>query len=621
MKWLLAGTCLLFAGVCFAADAPVTPATPVQAPPTPPTLCSNTAGGPACPGSRKDLKAAHKAFEHGIKLEKSHDLEEAFYEFQVAADLVPQNVEYLTAREITRQHLAGMHLEKGNNDLLAGQAVEAMAEFRTALNLDPQNEFALQRVRDALGPMPGQKAEPPQLVASSDVIGATPINILHDFHFLGDSRGLLTAVAASYGLTVIFDDSFPNRRVRFDLENADFATAIRAVSDITKSFSVPLGDKELFACADNAENHRNFDRMGLRSFYISGGPTPQELQELMNGLRTLFEFRFVSLNAAANTITVRGPQASLVAATEFLGQLNGPRPEVMLDVKVFQVSHTYMRSIGLHAPDVFNLYNIPAAALAALGGQNIQSLINQLVASGGINQAGNQSISALIAQLQSQQNSIFSQPLATFGGGLTFFGLSLDMLSPVLSMNESSVRELQHVQLRASQDKEATFKLGERYPILNASFAPIYNNSAIASVVGNQSYTAPFPSVNYEDIGLTVKAKPVIHNNLDVALDLEVQLSSLGTTVNNGIPDILNREFKGGTLLKEGAQAVIAGMLSKTDESSLSGLPLWSAIPGLGLLTSQKSKQEEDDELLILITPHVVRSPERAETPEIWLSK
>ena len=586
-----------------------------------PALCSNTKSAPACPGSRKDLKAAHKAFEHGIKLEKSHDLQEAFYEFQVAADLVPQNVEYLTAREITRQHLAGMHLEKGNNDLLDGQAVEAMAEFRSALDLDPQNEFALQRVRDAVGAAPMSVAAPPQLVASADAIDAKPMDIRHDFHFVGDSRGLLTAVAASYGLKVIFDDSFPSRRVRFDLENSDFATAITAVSEITKTFSVPLEDTVLFACADNAENHRSFDRMGLRSFYISGGPTAQELQDLMNALRSLFEFKFVNLNAASSTITLRGPQASLGVATQFLEELNSPRPEVMFDVKVFQVSHTYMRTIGLHAPDVFNLFNIPAAALAALGGQNIQSLINQLVASGGINQAGNQSISALISQLQGQQNSIFSQPLATFGGGLTLFGLSLDMLSPVLSMNESSVKQLEHVQLRASQNNDATFKLGERYPILNASFAPIYNNSAIASVVGNQSYTAPFPSVNYEDIGLTVKAKPLVHNNLDVSLDLEITLRTLGTSVTNGIPDILNREYKGGILLKEGDQAVVAGMLTRSDERSLNGLPLFFGVPGLGLLTGQNSKQEEDDEMLILITPHVVRSPERAEAPEIWMSK
>jgi type II secretory pathway component GspD/PulD (secretin) len=396
---------------------------------------------------------------------------------------------------------------------------------------------------------------------------------------------------------------------------------MQAASQVTKSFCVALEDTVLFAAVDNPENHRLFDRMGLRSFYIPGGASPQELNELLTALRSLFEFKFASLNAASSTITLRGPKAALEAATQFLDQLNRTRPEVILELNVFQVSHTYMRQLGLHVPNTFNLFNIPASALAALAGQNIQSLINQLIASGGINQAGNQTISALLAQLQSQANSIFSQPVATFGGGLTFFGLSLDQLSPVLSMNESSVRQLNHVQLRASQDKEATFKLGERYPILNASFSPISNSSAIAQVVGNQSYTAPFPSVNYEDIGLTLKAKPLVHNNADVALELDMEFRTLGTTVTNGIPDILNREYKGGILLKNGEQAAVAGMITKSDEKSLNGLPLFSGIPGFNVLTGESSKQEEDDELLILITPHVLLDPERPESPEIWIGK
>jgi general secretion pathway protein D len=616
MRWLPAGIALLLGGVCFAADTP---------PAAAPSLCSNSAGAPACHGTAKDLKAARHAFARGLKLEKSHNdklqsLDEAFYEFEEASRLVPQNVEYLTAREMTRQHLAGMHLERGNSDLLDGLQVEALAEFRTALNLDPQNEFAQQRILDALGPAPVHSSAPPQVVASSEALAAKPIEGPRDIHYRGDSRGLLTAVATSYGLTVVFDDNFPSRRVRFDLENADFATAMQAASAATKSFSVALDDTVLFACADTPDNHRLFDRMGMRSFYISGG-SPQDLNELMNSLRTLFEFKFVSLNTASSTIMLRGPQAALEAATEFLGQLDSPRPEVMLDLKIFQVSHTYMRNIGLHVPNNFNLFNIPVAALGALGGQNIQDIINQLIASGGINQAGNQTIAALLAQLQGQQNSIFSQPLATFGGGLTLMGLSLDQLGAVLSMNESSVRSLDHVHLRASQEKEATFKLGSRYPILNASFAPVFNNPAIAQAIGNQSFTAAFPSVNYEDIGLTLKAKPLVHNNSDVALELEVQFRTLGTLSANGIPVISNREYKGGILLKEGEPAVVAGMVTASDQRSLSGLPAFSRIPGLGLLTSQNSKQEEDDELLILITPYVVRGPERTEAPEIWIGK
>jgi general secretion pathway protein D len=611
MRWLPAALFLLLAGVCLASDAP----------PAATSLCSNSGGAPACHGSSKDLKAARHAFARGLKLDKAQNLDQAFYEYEEASRLVPQNVEYITAREITRQHLAGLHLERGNKDLLDGHQIEALAEFRTALNLDPQNEFAQQRISDAVGPLPVRTPSPPQVIATADAINAQPIDALHEIHYRGDSRGLLTAVAQSYGLTVIFDDSFPSRRVRFDLENADFAAAIQAASAITKSFSIALEDKVLFACAETSENHRSYDRMGLRTFYIPAGNPATELNELMNSLRTLFEFKFVSINAASSTITLRGPKAALDEATQFLGQLDTTRPEVMLDLKVFQVSHSYAKNIGLHVPDQFNLFNIPIAALGALGGQNIQDLINQLISSGGINQAGNQSISALLAQLQGQQNSIFSQPLATFGGGLTLMGLSLDQLGAVLSMNESSVRSLDHVHLRASQEKEATFKLGSRYPILNASFAPVFNNPAISQVIGNQSFAAPFPSVNYEDIGLTLKAKPLVHNNSDVALELEIQFRTLGSTNANGIPDILNREYKGGILVKDGEPAVVAGMITESDQKSLNGLPAFSRIPGLGLLTSQNTRQEEGDELLILITPYVVRSPERSEAPEIWISK
>jgi hypothetical protein len=627
MRWLAVGVCLLAVGVCSADDTPpapaaavpsATPASVAAAGTTAPSttapvatapidsvpFCSNSHGAPVCPGSRKDLKTARKAFDRGLTLEKSQKLDQAFEEFQKASRLVPQNIDYVTARETTRQHLAGMYLEHGNNDLLGGRQVEAMAEFSTALNLDPQNEFAQQRIRDAMGPVSAHAAAKPLLVASADAITVKPSDAPHDFHYRGDSRGLLTAVAASYGLTVTFDDSFATRHVQFDLEDANFATALAAASAVTKSFSVPLEDTVIFAAADNADNHRLYDRMGLRVFYMAESNSVANLNEFMNAMRTVFEVRFASLNSASNTITLRAPVATLEAMGQFFEQVNTPRPEVMFDIKVFEVSHSYMRDIGLHVPDNFNLFNIPAATLEALNGASLST------------------IAALIAQLQSQPNSIFSQPVATFGGGLTFMGLSLDQLSAVLSLNESSVQQLEHVQLRASHQQDATFKLGERYPILNSSFSAGLSSAVLALLgsAGTQAQASlPIPSISYEDLGLTLKAKPTIHTNSDVSVELEIAIRSLGTTVTNGIPDILNREYKGGIIVKEGEPAVVAGMVTHSEENALAGLPLVSAIPAVGLLTSQKTKQIDDDELLILITPFVIRSPERAETTDIWL--
>jgi len=266
------------------------------------------------------------------------------------------------------------------------------------------------------------------------------------------------------------------------------------------------------------------------------------------------------------------------------------------------------------------LYNIPAAALAGLAGQNLQQLINQLISSGGINQAGNTTLAGLISQLEGQQNSIFSQPLATFGGGLTFMGLSLDQLSAALSVNESWSRSLENLQMRASQGNEASFHLGERYPILNASYAPIFNSSAISQVLGNQSYVAPFPSVSYEDLGLTLKVKPTVQGDGSVTMQVDLQVKSLTGQSNNGVPIISNKAYTGSIRLKDGEPAFVAGEVSHDDTRSMSGIPGLGFVPGLNMAMVSNTKTEQDDELLISITPHVVANFDHA-TQEIWLSQ
>jgi Flp pilus assembly secretin CpaC len=198
--------------------------------------------------------------------------------------------------------------------------------------------------------------------------------------------------------------------------------------------------------------------------------------------------------------------------------------------------------------------------------------------------------------------------------------VSLDHLTTVLSLNESWARSVSHVTLRAGQGGEATFHLGERYPILNASYSPIANSSAISAVLGNQSYVAPFPSVSYEDLGLSLKAKPVVQGNRDVSLTLELQVRSLTGQSANGVPYISNQEYKGSIRLSDGEPAVIAGEITTNDQRSMSGIPALSQIPGLNLASADTTRTKENDELLIIVTPHVVASRNLA-TDEIWVSE
>lgn len=588
----------------------------------PPISCgSGIPGGVNCIVSKKELKQARAAFDSGIKLQNQLHLEEAFARFDEATRLSPQDTNFLTAREVVKAQLVFNHIQRGNALLLENAHAQAAAEFRAALELDGANDFARERLveasRDSVSAVP--RALPVRL-ADSGEIHLEPRSDRATFHYTGDVRGLFSQLSAAYGVTAQIDESVQARQVRFNVDDVGFFTALGLAGRVSKTMWAALDAHQMLIAADNVENHKQFDHMSLRTFILPPHSTPQEATDLVTTMRNMFDLRFVNSGQTADTVEVRGPQPILEACSALLEQLSSERPQVMLDIRVYQISHQMTRNIGVHIPNTFNMYNIPAVALAGLAGQNIGDLVNQLIASGGINSVGSSALSGLLAQLGGQQNSIFSQPLATFGGGLTFSGVSLDHLSAALSLNESWVRSLENMSMRASQGNDATFHLGEKYPILNASYAPIFNSPQISSVLGNQSYVPPFPSVSYEDLGLSMKAKPTVHGDGSVSLQLELQVRSLTGQSNNGVPVISNREYKGSINLKDGEPAVVAGEISKTDTRSMSGIPGLGFLPVLNQAMTNNTKEDDSDELMIIVVPHVLSNFDRT-SPEIWVSE
>ncbi|MGB7585092.1 MAG: hypothetical protein WBM11_09625 [Terriglobales bacterium] len=608
MRWPLF-IAVMWCGMALAVDSPQTLVTGPCVP------------GAPCKPSKSDLKQAKGAFSRALKLEKAKHLDEAYKEFDTAARLVPNNLNYLTALAMTREKLVFDHVQRGNDDLNHGREVEAQAEFRGALSLDPDNAFAKQRLQEAFGQWAPPKTALLRATEDGGEPEAAPSPERHAFHFRGDSKALLTQVAQTYGVTAELDDSVVSRHVHFDLEASDFSTAMRAACDVSGTFWTSVSDKQIFLARDTPENHRLYDRMGLRTFYLNSATTPQDLNEIVAMLRVVFEIRFLLPRPQSSALTVRAPMPVLDAVTQLLENFGKARPQVLLDVEVYEIDHQLTRNLGLHIPDTFNLFNIPAAALLAAGGQNIQSLINQLISGGGINQANSSAISGLLAQLQGQgQSGIFSQPLATFGGGLTFMGLSLDTLAAQLSLNESWVKHLDHATLRSAQGNDMTFRLGQRYPVINASFAPIYNTSAISQVLQNGSFQAPIPSFTYEDLGLDIKAKPEVSGGTHVGLALEMQLRALAGTSVNGVPVIANRQYKGSINLEDGEPAVVASSVTRSEMYSMMGLPGLNSIPVLNKIATTHDKTEEDDEILIVITPHVMTLGAN-QNAELWLPK
>ncbi|MDP9263739.1 MAG: type II and III secretion system protein, partial [Acidobacteriota bacterium] len=419
-------------------------------------------------------------------------------------------------------------------------------------------------------------------------------------------------IAHAFGVKAVFDESVSSRALRFDLEDADFATAMRLATQMSKTFWTPLSSTEMLVAADNAENRRQFERMAQRTFYLSDAASGKEVAELAGLLRTLFDVRFLSLQPETRMLQVRAPQPVLEAVTQFLGGLAEGRPQVEMNVEVLEVARTARHNIGTQLPLQFRLLHLPSEALALALSPSTQDLINQLIQSGGINQANSQAVAALLAQLQASPNSLLGQPIATFGGGSTLFGLVIPPASAQLEFNDSRLSILENASLRAAEGDAATLKIGTRFPILNATFSPILNSPALSKVIENNSFRAAFPSFQYQDLGLVVKATPHVHNGgSDISLELEVELSALGAESLNGIPLLSHRLYTGSITLKEGETAVVAGMVSRSEQRILAGLPGLGQIPVLGKLTAHQASDHTVDELVIVITPRLARRAEQ----------
>jgi general secretion pathway protein D len=371
--------------------------------------------------------------------------------------------------------------------------------------------------------------------------------------------------------------------------------------------------------ADSPDTRRQFERVSERTFYLPSTATPQEINELSGVLRSLFDIRSISPAPSRGILVLRAPKRLLDPATRFLESLGEGRRQVMLDVKVFEVSYTSLHDLGVQLPLQYQMFNIPSVAGLLAASPSLLQQINQLIASGGINQANTTGIAALLAQVQAQsQNPLLTTPFFTFGGGKTLMAVTVPPAVLNASFNSSNFRSLQHMTLRASDGDPASFFVGQRFPILNATFSPIFNTPAVAQVIANNSFIAPFPSFSYEDLGLNLKATPQVHSTSDISLQLELQVQQLSGSAANGIPVLVHREYKGTVTLKDGETAVVVGAISRTDQPRHTGLPGLGNLPVVGRAVTNENMSHTEDELLVVITPHLVSLPETANSA-IWL--
>ncbi|HZZ16868.1 MAG TPA: hypothetical protein VFE08_13000, partial [Candidatus Sulfotelmatobacter sp.] len=301
-------------------------------------LAAALADAPTHTTSKRDRKKAQKEYVAAMDALRAGDIGSAKELLERSLALDPANIAAITARELVRQNDVHQEISEARRDLQSKQEAKAIAGFRKALAVDPSNLAAQQGLSATLAQNAADNAGRPEVrYQDAEDIRIQPRDAPHDFHFKGDSRGLLEQVWNAYGIRPLIDSSVNSKQLRFDIDGANFATAITISGQMTKTFYVPVSVNQALIFADTPENRRNFERLALRTFYIGEASTPQEINDTVTMLRTIFDLRFVTPAAASNQITVRAPIEMLNAVTRILEDLYSGAPQVMLELNVYQV--------------------------------------------------------------------------------------------------------------------------------------------------------------------------------------------------------------------------------------------------------------------------------------------
>jgi general secretion pathway protein D len=594
-----------------------------------------TETGLAAPPRESDRRHAAKLYLAASKLFMDARFEEAMEEYDRAAKLDPTNPNYGLAANVARSHAVTALIQTAAKDRLRGDVAGTRDALARALKLDPKSIEATQHLYELSDDAVRGQIRP-LYEHTSDAMGApaplAPNPARHSFHLRNGQRQIVQQVFKAYGIDASATDSIQFSPMRFDIDDATFDQATRALALATDSFYVPLDPHRVLVARDTKANRQEFTRQEMETIYLPGLKA-EEMTEVGNLAKQVFGIQQSVLQPSAGTITIRAPRDALEAFNTTIRTMIDGHSQVLLDVRLLQVAHVSSRNTGVTTPQSFSAYNVYAEEQALLS-EN-QDLVAEIISSGLAAEGDTLAIIGILLASGEVSSSLFSNGIAVFGGGITQSALAPGGATMHFNLNSSDTRALDQIQMRLGDGEAGTLKEGERYPIQTSSFSSLSSSSStIAGLTGAgtssslaallaaaTSSATSVPQVEYQDLGLNLKATANVMRNGDVALSLDMKITALsGSTINDN-PILNNRAYSGVITIEEGSAVVVASELSRSESRAISGTPGLSDIPGMNDLTS-KNGEKNFATLLLIVTPHVIRGTQASgHTPMLRIER
>ncbi len=544
-----------------------------------------------CPKGKPD-------FNQGKKAETLQDYDAAFVFYQKAVKADPYNAGYKIKLSTVRFEASELHVKQGVALRKKGDLQGAAGEFERAQTIDPSNPVAEQELRktvemiaeknheaDAAAEPPSDPNEKP--LASSlpelKILSRAPISLSMD----NDAKIVFETLGKLAGLTVIFDPDFPARRISTHLNNVTMQQALDIVSMESKAFIKVETENIIFVIPDQTQKRRDYEEEVVKTLYISNTVTPQELTEIVTALRQLLDVKRMQPLNSQNAIVVRDTPDKIQLAEKMIKDIDKARPEVVIQVEVLEARTDRLRDLGI------------------LPGQTASISINPNTSS-----SSSTTTPTTLSQLRHLSGSAYD--------------VTLPSLTANAVLTDTNTKIIQNPEVRSVDGQTAKLKIGDRIPIATGSFSSGLGVAAVAtgsfsSGLGVAAGTAGgiSPLVNtqftYIDVGVIIDLTPRVHPNRDVSMKLKVEVSShTGDASIGGItqPIISQRIIEDDIRLKEGEVSILGGLVQRTDSKTVEGWPGLAKLPLLKYFFSHDKTDHQEDEVLIVLTPRIVRMPE-----------
>ncbi len=589
--------------------------------------------------SAKVLREAEDTYLRGARALDRNDLPSAERDFLRATELNPQNRDYFLALDVTREHRLTSLIQQAAVAGHAGRTAEAESLLVQARAIDPGNPVVRQHFDPSGELLPVLSAAQPtpvdplvsQRLAQTQSLGG-PILLQPDagtraVHARGGPEQLLRTVCSTFGINAGFDASVSTgstgQPLRLDLDRVSFREALRAAQDLTHTFSSPQQPKVLFFARDTPENRAQFEPLVEETLFMPG-VTPESLGEYANLARNVFNLRTVNAVGSSGGLVLRGDPSTLESVNATFADLIDGGAEVLLDLTLYEVDRERIINLGASTPSSVGVFPVAATAENLINAN--QSLISQAVANNLITLTGNPYTDALtelefLIASGTVSSSEFTNLLGVLGhyAGLPLAGVYLGQGSTFNALlNTTDARVLDMVQLRAGNGVESSFRAGTRYPIetgiyssgvssaLSSAVAGLTINGVSVSSLLSGATSVAVPQIQFEDLGLTLKATPDVLRSGDIHLKLDFKIEALGSGTINTLPILNNRTLTSQITIPPGQTALLASLVSNSEQRSINGLPFLSELPGFQ--GTEKSSDISTTELLITLTPHIVRT-------------